>query len=371
MRSLSLRLGFAALPPLVALLLVSGVVLAVGQPPLTVFATVWEGAFSSARTVSGVLNFWTPLALACIGLVVTFRAGLWNIGIEGQITMGAICATGVALFPPDLPSPLILALALGAGALGGALWALLAGLLKTRLGVHEIFGGTALNALANVASIYLISTAWLPPEGGSAQGTRPFPATARLPALEGDFAVSPAMLGIVVVLAVVVFAALAFTRWGLQLRATGANTRSALLLGVPVERTMLTGLVVCGALAGLAGAFRVLFIYNNLRPLVSGGIGFLGLLVILLAGTRPLWVLLIAFAFASIIAGSTRLRLSLQLDPSLAGVLQGTLVLVALFAQGVRERVMTARGAAAFAPSPPATTPTPVSAISETEAEHG
>lgn len=328
------------LPIIISLALTAIIILLAGQDPFEVFSLVWQGSLGSVRTTSGVVNFWTPLMLVCIGLLVTFRGGLWNIGVEGQMMMGAIFATGVALFPPALPSPLVIGLTLLAAAIGGALWGLLTALLKTRLGVHEIFGGTALNALANVASIYLISGPWLPTEGGSAQGTAPFPAFARLPALEGDFAVSPTMQFITYVAFVVVIFALTRTKWGLALKATGRNPRSALLLGVPVERTLISSLLVCGALAGLAGAFRVLFVYNNLRPLVSGGIGFLGLLVILLAGLRPVWTVIIAFAFAAIISGSTRLKIALQIDQSLAGILQGILVLVSLLFQGVRERLM-------------------------------
>jgi simple sugar transport system permease protein len=323
--------------------LTAGIILLAGENPLEVFSLVWQGSLGSVRSFGGVVNFWTPLMLVCIGLLVTFRGGLWNIGVEGQMMMGAVFATGVALFPPALPSPIVIALALAAAALGGAMWGLLVALLKTRLGVHEIFGGTALNALANVASIYLISGPWLPTEGGSAQGTAPFSASARLPALEGDFAVSLAMLVITIAAFIIVAFALTRTRWGLALKATGRNPRSALLLGVTVERTLISSLLVCGALAGLAGAFRVLFVYGNLRPLASGGIGFLGLLVILLAGMRPLWSVIIAFAFAAILSGSTRLKIALQLDQSLAGILQGILVLVSLLFQGVRERLFVNR----------------------------
>jgi simple sugar transport system permease protein len=328
----------SALPVVVALLLTSGVIALAGQNPLEVFSLVWQGSVGSARTLGGVINFWMPLLLACLGLLVSFRAGLWNIGVEGQITLGTLGATAIALYPPELPAPLIVALAMLAAAGGGACWGLLIGLLKTRLGVHEIFGGTALNALANVATIYLISGPWLPAEGGSAQGTAPFADAARLPALSGDFAISSAMLALVGVAVISVIAALRFTRWGLMLKATGKNARSALLLGVPVEGALWSSLIVCGALAGLAGAFRVLFVYGNLRPLASGGIGFLALLVILLAGMRPLWTLVIAFAFAAILTGSTRLKITLQLDQSLAGVLQGLVVLVSLLFEGVRER---------------------------------
>lgn len=327
-------------PILVSLLLTAALILVTGNDPLEVLRVIWAGSMGGTQPLAGVFNFGLPLVLVSIGLVVTFRAGLWNIGVEGQIMAGAMGATVVALYPPNLPSPLVIALAMLGGVLGGMAWGGLIALLKLRAGVHEIFGGTALNALANLLSIYLITGPWLPAEGGSAQGTAPFSALTKLEPFSREFAVSPVMLVLVVIAVISVLVVLTYTRWGLELKATGKNLRSALLLGVPVDRSLLTALMVCGALAGLAGSYRVLFIYNNLRPLVSGGIGFLGLLVVLLAGMRGLWVPLIAFIFAAILSGSTRLKIELQLDQSLAGILQGMLVLVSLFFQGIKERVL-------------------------------
>ncbi len=338
MQSRIVAFGLSILPVLISLLLTTVLILLVGHNPFEVFSVVWDGAFASARSFAGVINFWLPLMLASMGLVITFRAGLWNIGVEGQIMIGAICASAIALHPPALPPPVLIILSLVAAALGGMAWGLLIGILKTFLGVHEIFGGTALNALANLLSIYLISGPWLPAEGGSAQGTSPFPEFMHLAPISSDFAVSSLMLVIVLSVTVGVIGALTYTRWGLQLKATGKNSRSALLLGVPVTRTMLSALMICGALAGTGGAYRVLFTYNNLRPLVSGGIGFLGLLTVLLASMQAIRVPIIAFIFAAILSGSTRLKITLQLDQSLAGILQGTLVLISLFFQGIRER---------------------------------
>jgi simple sugar transport system permease protein len=325
------------LPILASLLLTALLILLVGSDPREVFETVVQGAFRNPTAVANVLNFWIPLTLASIGLVVTFTAGLWNIGVEGQMMMGAIFATWAARTLP-LPSPLLIPAEILVAALGGMLWALLVGVLKTRLGVHEIFGGVALNALVNVFAIYMISGPWEPAIGGSAQGTDPFPAPALLPEISPDFPTS--LLGIVIAIVAVLVVALALrgTRWGLELKATGKNARSALLLGVPTERSALTAFAVCGAIAGIGGAYRVLFTFDNLRPLVSGGIGFLGLMVVLLVAVRALWVPFVAFVVAALFVGSTRLKIAMQLDQSLAGVLQGIVVLFVLLSGGLRGR---------------------------------
>jgi simple sugar transport system permease protein len=196
----------------------------------------------------------------------------------------------------------------------------------------------ALNALADVLSIYMISGPWEPDIGGSAQGTDRFLTPTTLPEISANFPTSGLMLGIVAVASLAVIVSLWGTRWGLNLKATGKNARSALLLGVPTSRVSLSAFVVCGALAGIAGSYRVLFTFDALKPLASGGIGFLGLLVALLVATQPLLVPAVAFVFAAILSGSTRLRISMQLDASLASVLQGSVVLLMLIFNGVRER---------------------------------
>ncbi len=333
-----LNLALTLLPIIASVVISSILILAVGSDPRGVFEKLWEGAFRNSNALAGVLNFWIPLTLASIGLVVTFRAGLWNIGVEGQMMMGAVFASWAAR-TLVLPTPLLIPIEIAVAMLGGAAWGVLVGLLKTRLGVHEIFGGVALNAIANVFTIYLISGPWQPPEGGSAQATPPFPDYTLLPELSGEFPVSLFALVLTVVAIGAIFLALRGTRWGLELKATGKNPRSALLLGVPTERSALSALIVCGALAGIAGAYRVLFTYDSLRPLASGGIGFLALLVVLLVSMKTLLVPLVAFLVAALFTGSTRLKVALQLDQSLADVLQGTVVLMVLLSNGLRERL--------------------------------
>ena len=337
----AIQLSFLLLPIAISLLFAALLVSAVGRDPLEVVDALWQGAFKDSRKVGGVVNFWIPLTLVSIGLVVTFRAGLWNIGVEGQMMMGALFASWGAQFIllDESIAPLLHLILIALSALGGMFWAALVGILKIRLGVNEIFGGVALNALVNVISIYMISGPWQPRIGGSAQGTEPFPSAALLPEYSKEFPVNLFMIALVFALFAAVLMMLNATRWGLNLKAVGRNMRSALLLGVATERTSMGAFLVCGALAGIAGSYRVLFTFDNLRPLASGGIGFLGLLVVLLLSIRLLWVPLVTFAFAAILTGSTRLQIapSLKLDSSLAGVMQGVLVLFVILFQGVQE----------------------------------
>lgn len=337
-----LNVALSFVPLVIAVVFTALLIVLVGDNPVEVFETLWAGAFRNTNSLAGVFNFWIPLTLCSMGLIITFTAGLWNIGVEGQVTMGAIFASWAAQFLP-LPTVILIPVELALAMLGGALWAAVVGLLKTRLGVHEIFGGVALNSLASVFTIYLISGPWQPPEGGSAHSTPPFPAGSVLPEISTEFPSSLLMLILTAVSIIAVMLALRGTRWGLELKATGKNPKSALLLGVATERSALSAFMVCGALAGLAGAFRVLFTYDSLRPLASGGIGFLALLVVLLVSMRPIAAAVVAFFVAALFVGSTRLKVALQLDQSLADVLQGTVVLLVLLFNGVRERVLERR----------------------------
>jgi simple sugar transport system permease protein len=273
--------------------------------------------------------------LASTGLLVTFTAGLWNIGVEGQIILGAIAASWVAL-RVNAPAPVMIALEVVVAMVAGGLWGGLSAILKTRGRVHEIFSGLALNNLAIILTNYLISGPWQPPEGGTFRGTQPFQEAALLPRL-GDSRFSPISLVFMIVAFALVVIALRGTFWGLKLKALGKNLRSAFLLGVSSEREAILAMVFCGALAGLGGAVRVLSWFDSLRQSISGGIGFLALLVVMLASFRIFWVPLIAFFFSAVLNGSITLQLRTQLHSSLGGILTGVMVLFVLLFGDVQK----------------------------------
>jgi ABC-type uncharacterized transport system permease subunit len=320
-------------PILASLGFVASLLVMFGASPGESFSAMWEGAFGNQANTLSVVAFWIPLLLSSAGLLTTFTAGLWNIGIEGQIIMGSIAASWIAL-KLEGPIFLLITLEILVAMIAGALWAGFVGILKTHGGVHEIFSGLALNNLAIILTNYLISGPWQPPEGGTFRGTAPFQDAALLPRFaESRFA--PISLVFVIIAVGVVFVTLRGTSWGLKLKALGKNPRSAFLLGVSSEREAILSLMFCGGLAGLAGAVRVLSWFDSLRQSISGGIGFLALLVVMLASYRILWVPLIAFFFSAVLNGSITLQLRTQLHSSLGGILTAVMVLfVLLFGQG-------------------------------------
>lgn len=330
-------------PFVIALAFAATLVLLVGEDPIEAFRLIVQGSLGSTDKLSDTIMVWVPLTLAAAGLVITFAAGLWNIGVEGQVILGAIGASLVARelnAPPVVLVPATLAM----GAAFGIGWALIAGVLKTRGGVNEIFGGLGLTFVATGLTLYLIIGPWARPGIASTSGTEPFPRDAWLPALEGS-RFSPLAVAIAIIGIVAVWLVLRGTRFGLKLKAVGRNGYSAHLLGIPTERYVLLAFAICGALAGLAGAIQATGFHHKLVPSVSGGYGFLGILVVLLAGFRAAYVAPIAAFFAIVAVGSISLTLRLDLNSALGGVLTGVLVLFALLGAGLRSWLARRRAA--------------------------
>jgi len=335
------NLGFQVGALLVALLITTLILLAVGAPPLKVYPSIVNGAFGSVNNIEKVLITWSPLLLTTAGVLITFSAGLWNIGIEGQMTLGAIFATGMLRLLQDssLSPALIIILGILAGVVGGAVWAALAGVLKVFGGVNEIFGGLGLNFVATALTIYLVFGPWKRPGVGSMSGTQPFDQKFWLPTLPNS-ELSLWALGISILVVVFVYFLLRGTHFGLRLKAVGKNPKAAFLLGVPTWQYSMFAFLLCGAFAGLAGAIQVSSVYHRLLPNISNGYGFLGLLVAMLINYHAFWAAPIAFIFASLNIGSVQLQILYKLDSSFAGVLQDLLVLLLLLGEGARQRIL-------------------------------
>lgn len=329
---------------LTALLLAFGVVsiilIYVDASPVDAYTNMFKGSFGEMRKIAEVLVAFVPLLLVTAGLLVTFSAGLWNIGVEGQVVLGAIATTWVYRYflESDLPPALIITLAIIGGMIGGAIWASLTGFLKVFGGVNEIFGGLGLNFVATALTIYLIFGPWKRPGVASMSGTVPFPDEFSLPLL-ADLRISPWALGIALVGIVLVYFLLQGTYFGLRLKAVGKNFRAAYLLGIPTWQYSMYSFLICGALAGAAGAMQVAAVYHRLIPSISSGYGYLGLMVAMLINYQAIWAVPVALFFAALNIGSIQLPIVMKLDSSLSGVLQGVLVLFVLLAAGVRQRM--------------------------------
>lgn len=325
-------------PIILGLILTTLALIVVGADPAQAYRVMWNGAFGDTTKFGNVIAAWVPIVFCSIGLLVTFTAGLWNIGIEGQIVLGAVFAAWAARTFADLPAEMLIPLIFISGAIGGALWALVAGVFKVYGHVHEIFGGLGLNFVATGFALYLIIGPWKREGIASTSGTDLFVKSAWLPTFPG-LAIGPIEIVLAIVSLVIVYFMLRGTLWGLKLKAIGKNIRSAFWIGIATNRHMLGAFALCGLFAGFAGAFQAIGVWHRLIPSISGGYGYLSILVVLLAGFQAIGVPFVAFFFAAITKGSVSLPLDLQIDSALGGVVQGIIVLLFVLSQGVRAKV--------------------------------
>ena len=332
--------GIRLIAVILALVFTSLILVMAKAQPWEAFTSILKGAFGSTIKFTSVVASWVPLVIATSGLLFTFTAGLWNIGMEGQIITGAIFTVGAfrLLDGMAIDPTFVILLAFIAGALGGILWALLPGLMKIYGGVNEIFGGLGLNFVAKTIAIWLIFGPWKRPGVASGSGTEWIDIIFRLPYLKGT---NLNLSILIIALLIVVFTAIMLkgTHFGLRLKAIGKNDKAAYLLGIPTTRYFLFAFGMCGLFAGVAGAILVTSKQYSLIPDAGFGYGFLGLLVAMLVNYHPIWAPMVAVFFAALSIGNTELQY-IGLNSYFAGVLQGFMVLFVVLVDGIRKRLL-------------------------------
>ena len=324
------QLGELALIPIVALCIAIVVLILAGVSPWAAISALVKGSVGSWLKFGHVVKTWIPLTMCGLGLLYTFRVGLWNIGVEGQVMIGAVFATWMLRQGVGSENgSLFVTLAIMAAIIGGGLWAMIAGVLKTAGGVNEIFAGLGMNFVAQGAILWLVFGPWKRPGVASMSGTEVFPQQLWL-SLVSIMRVPPLGIALVLVALVITAIILGNTLFGLRLKAVGSNSKASLLYGVAPNRYLLSAIFISGALAGVAGCLQVSGIYHRLLPAISSSYGYLALMVVMLSGDRVWAVPVIALFFACLNVGSIQLPMMLKIDSSLSGVIQGTLVLSAL-----------------------------------------
>jgi simple sugar transport system permease protein len=337
--TVSKSLVYQLIAIVVALVFIAIVIVLVGASPLEVVSKMWTGAFGTVGQFARVVATLSPLLLCASGLLFTFTAGLYNLGIEGQIAFGAIATTLMMRLTQDaFPPALVILLAILAGGLGGAIWGLLAGILNVYGRINEIFAGLGLNFVADGLALYLIFGPWKRDGVASMSGTEQFRESLWLPTF-GNTDASPIALILAIASVIITLIVLRGTYFGLRLRAVGQNLRASYVLGIPSIRQLLSAFAICGGFAGIAGALQVLAVFHRLIPSISSSLGYLALLVAMLVGFNAWMILPIALFFSALNIGSLQLPLELNLESSLSGVIQGTLVLFILLGRGLSETV--------------------------------
>jgi ABC-type uncharacterized transport system permease subunit len=336
LRAALARLG-PALAPLLALLaaLAAGglLIAAVGDDPIAVYGLLLGSALSWPDGIGYTLFYATPLIFTGLAVAVAFRAGLFNVGAEGQLYAAAFAAAWVGITCAGLPAWLLAPLACAAAVAAGGSWGALAGIFKARFGAHEVITTIMLNFIAVAIAGYLTRFHYRQP-GDAILETRPIGAGAHLARLgslvPGLPARIPLNLAFPAALAAcgLVYVLLWRTRWGYELRVTGASPDAAAYGGIAVGRQLVIAMAISGALAGMAGINEVLGYRYRYYDGFSGGYGFTGIAVALLGRNHPAGVALAALLLGGLVRGGLFVGIfSEHVSRDLVLVLQGLAIL--------------------------------------------
>ena len=349
---------FDALLPVIATLAALAVgavmLLLLGANPLEAYSALWDGAFGSTNAFAETLVKATPLLLVALGICISFRGDVINIGGEGQMIVGAILATWVGLTFTTLPGWLGISMSLLAGFAGGAIWGGIPGFLKAYFNVNEILSTVMMNAIAVQLMNFLLRGPMIDPS--QAKLASKIPQTARL--LEAfrlpRLAPTRLHLGalIAVILAILVYVLLWRTTLGYRIRAVGLNPNASRYAGINVKRYVVLALLLSGAFSGLAGATQVFGV--NYRMITdgsasgfTGSAGFNGIVAALFGQLHPIWSIPASILFGALLVGANKMQRVVQVPSALVIALNGLVVVFVVSSEIWRRRRQRRRLSAA------------------------
>jgi ABC-type uncharacterized transport system permease subunit len=319
-----------------ALALTALLITAAGKNPLLAYAALARGALGSWDRVGVGLNKATPYVLTGVGVALCFRARVINIGGEGQIALGGLAATWIALTFPQAPPVVLSLLALAAGALTGAGWAALAAVIRLYRGVHEVL----VTLLLNFVGVLIVSEALQGALGEPGAGFPQSPLLPRAAWLPHIFPGSDLHAGILIAVIVVAVGHALLWRmpFGFRLRVLGASAPAAAYAGISPPRALLEVMALAGALAGLAGAVEVLGVHYRLIDGFSHGFGFNAVAIALLGALNPITVLPAGLFFGFLETGALAMQRAVGVPTPLVAVIQGLTMIFILSAIGLSGR---------------------------------
>jgi len=322
----------AALVPclavMTALLMGAVIILGAGGDALLAYRGLWEGSLGRPEAISESLAWSTPYILGGLAVALAFRAGLFNIGAEGQIGDGALCAVYVGYAATWLPGPLHLIAAIGAGIAGGAAWGFLPGVLKARTGAHEVITTIMLNYVAIQVTSWLLAGTMKDPSPFIAMAQTPkILESARFPILVEGYRLHRGFV-LAIVAAIAVWLYLRSTTAGFEIRTVGASSQAARYAGISVEGTTVLAMSLSGALAGLAGTIEVVALNHYHTPGFSVGYGFDSIAVALLGRGHALGLIPAAFLFGALRAGAMRMQFLSQIPIDVISIIQALILIL-------------------------------------------
>ena len=328
----------------------AGLFAVAGGNPLAAYAVMFTEPLKDPFGISETLVRATPLMLVAVGVAISFRSGILNIGGEGQILIGAVAGAFVGLALPDLPKFLLIPLIFATAFVGGALWGTIAGWLKAYLGVNEILSTVMLNYIASQVYIYLLRAPMIDPQE-LAYGTG-IPQTAQLSPNAWLTRLMPPMrlhsgLIYAVLLAVLTYLMLWRTTLGYRMRACGAEPLAARCAGMNVKRHLVLAMLLAGGMAGLAGAVELCGVHRRALEALSAGYGFSGIVVALFGGLHPLGIIPASMLFGLLIVGADMMQRAVTIPAHIILAIQGLIILAVVSSsifisnRGIRARILS------------------------------
>jgi ABC-type uncharacterized transport system permease subunit len=354
-RLLLLQIATPILAILFGSVIASVIILAIGHNPLEVYDVMLRFGLLRGDSVVAILFKATPLIFAGLAVAVSFRANLWNIGVEGQYYIGAFCAAYVGFAIPRLPAAIHLPLAVLAAAVGGMVWALLPIALKLKRGAHEVITTIMMNYIAAAVILYLIADVFRDPAqfGTPRVRTPDFLPSARMPSLApllrlfgfagADLTKLSWLLPLGLLLCVGIALLLSRTRFGYEVRAVAFNPDAAETAGISNARTQFLMFMLSGAVAGLVGLSDVQAFFGYLDIDFPKGLGFLGISVALVAKNNPVGVIAAALLFGFLDRGAQGVQFFARVPKEVIVILQALIILSIVVAYELLNRYIRAQ----------------------------
>lgn len=315
----------------IAALLISAVVLVILKAdPIAAYGAMFRGAFGSINGLSQSLVKATPLLLVGLGVCIAFRASVINVGGEGQIILGSLAGTWLALSFPSVPRALLVPACMAMGFIAGAFWGFIPGLLKARFKVNEILSTIMMNSIALQFMNFLLQGPMMDPEGIAA-GTF-LAQSARLPQNSWLARLIPQTqlhsgAYVALAFAILVYVFLWRTTIGYQIRSVGLNPRASRYAGINVPFNQMLSLTIAGGLSGLAGVIEVLGVHRRILEGLTGGYGFTGIVAALLGSLHPLGLVPASVLFGGLLVGANTMQRAVQVPAALINAILGLIVL--------------------------------------------
>lgn len=335
------QLALSGARPLIGILLGllagAGLIALSGVNPLAAYAAMLSGAFGSPHSIANVLVRASPLLLTGVGVAIGIKAGLWNVGAEGYMYMGAIGAGLVGIAPLPVPPIVHIILAILAGAVVAGCWGLLPAYLRAYRGVNEVVTTIMMNYVAQFFTSWMVHDPQPMAEPGAFfPMSRILAPTARLPILMTGSSLHPGFI-IGITACILFFLIIRFTPFGFRTRMLGANPEAARYAGVNVKRQILFVILIGALMGGVAGAFEIMGLKMRVFQDFVAGVGFEGVAVALLATGNPLGVIASALFFSAVKTGGAAMSVSTGVGGPMTVVIEA-LCVIFVIAVGYSER---------------------------------